>query len=468
MALEIYGPGDFIPDDGGNGRGYPIEDKEEPTEIMYDKRIQKVSYITANMVALFTEWFKSYFEGNYFRFIRIRTQSSFTEFKSFMTTIYKKEKPFLVIDPHPPEIVEDFIFAQNMLNRYNMIDPGHDNIGAKLLYSHPIIKTDLLELWYRPNRMRIEFDVLIMEGSTGRQQNTKNMLTMNIRHNSKFMLTRAVPFMIPQRYILNIANFHGMDWKSEEYLELLNKYSLYPIIRRVLANGKYQFYFQKTLNVYVDVPGFPTADSVETSQAIEWGARVNDEFVFSADLPMEFIFLTQKEYTAKFDRGIPDDPDAVTFISPICADMDWPKELGDYRLTNRLDIEVQEGDDPKLNILPLINDFDHEIFSEIQEWVDHGCNIDDVLRVRVYPNGSMIETGSVLHNDGTLELLSPEMNKLYTANLYVNVKRVNKIREGRAVQKAGTVVLDDLSDTEKIRKDEKEDLRYNGIETNRW
>ena len=55
MALEIYGPGDFIPDDGGNGRGYPIEDKEEPTEIVYDKRIQKISYITANMVALFTE-----------------------------------------------------------------------------------------------------------------------------------------------------------------------------------------------------------------------------------------------------------------------------------------------------------------------------------------------------------------------------------------------------------------------------
>ena len=171
---------------------------------------------------------------------------------------------------------------------------------------------------------------------------------------------------------------------------------------------------------------------------------------------------------SKFDRGIPDDPDAVTFISPICADMDWPKELGDYRLTNRLDIEVQEGDDPKLNILPLINDFDHEIFSEIQEWVDHGYNIDDVLRVRVYPNGSMIETGTVLHENGTLELLSPEMNKLYTANLYVNFKRINKIREGRAVQKAGTVVLDDLTDTEKIRKDEKEGLRYNGIETNRW
>ena len=116
MGLQIYAPGDWIPDDGGNGRGYPIEDKPDLSEIIYDKRVQKISYITANLVAVFNEWIQSFFEPDYFKFVRIKTQSTFSDFKSFMKDIYKKEKPFMVIDPRPPEIVEDFIFAQNMLN----------------------------------------------------------------------------------------------------------------------------------------------------------------------------------------------------------------------------------------------------------------------------------------------------------------------------------------------------------------
>lgn len=446
MGLQIYAPGDWIPDDGGNGRGYPIEDKTDLSEIIYDKRVQKISYITANLVAVFNEWIQSFFEPDYFKFVRIKTQSTFSDFKSFMRDIYKKEKPFMVIDPRPPEIVEDFIFAQNMLNRYNMIDPQHDNIGAKMLYSHPVLVTDLMELWYRPNRMRIEFDMMIMEQTMNRQQNVRNTLIMNARHNSKFDLWRRVPFMLPLRHIQNIANFHGFDWKSEEFLKFLNEHSQFPITKRIIgedtANKQYQFYMEWELHIYVESPGFPAADSTENAEAIEWGARVVDSFIFSADLPMEFLFLTKKEMVGKFDRGVPEDPDAVTYISPIYADMDWPTEIGEYKLSNRIDIEVQEGDDPKLQILPVIQDFNADIYSVVKEWVDHKGKLSDLVQVRVYPNGSMRETGHILHEDGVLELTAPKMNKLYTVNVYLNLRTINLIREGQNKRYAGTIVKD--------------------------
>lgn len=442
MAYQIYAPGDFIPDPGNNGRVYPIEDEPDLTEIIYDKRTQKVSYITANMVAVFTEWFLSFFEGNYFKKIRIKTQSSFTEFKSFMKTIYKIEKPFIVIDPRPPEVDETSIFAQNMLNRYNFIDPEHDNIGAKLMYSLQIMGTDLFELWYRRNRVKIEFDVMIMESSTNRQTNTRNKLIMDIRHNSKFTLNRRVPFMIPMRHIQNIANFHGYDWKSDEFVKFMNEHSRYPIIKRIIANGQYQFYMEQDLHIYVESDGFPAADSTENAEAIEWGARVVDSFTLTADLPMEFLFLTKKEYVGKFDRGVPEDPDGVTFISPIYADLDWPKELNGYVLSNRIDIEVQEGDEPKLNILSVIADFDKDIYSVVKTWIDNKGKISDMMQVRVYPNGSRMETGAILHNDGMLELTAPQMNKLYTANIYLNLQTINLLREGANKKYAGTVQLD--------------------------
>lgn len=441
MGIEVYLPGDFIPDPGGNDRHYLIPEEREPdlSELIYDKKIQPVSYIQANLVAVFDKWFRSFFEPDYFKFVRIKTQSSLAEFKSFMKEIYKKDKPFLVIDPRPPEVVEDSIFAFNMLNRYNLVDPEHDNIGAKLVYSLGVLETDKLELRFRRNHYKIEFDVMIMEQTINRQTDTYNAMIMNIRHKSMFMLPRRIPVVIPNHHIRNVANFHSMKWDSEEFLHFLNQHSRYPILRRMMPNNQLMFLMEQDVNIRVESTGFPARDTPEMSEAIEWGARIVDSFIFSAILPSEFIFLTKPEHVGLFDRGIEDDPDAITYISPIYADPIWPKEINGYTLTNTLDIEVQEGDDNKLRILDLIKDYDASIHSEIIRWVDHKLPIKELVMVRAYPNGSQKECGTILHDDGVLAFVAPEMNKLYTANIYVNLHNINAIRRGENMKFVGTI-----------------------------
>lgn len=441
MALQIYMPGNYVPDPGENGRAYPIPKpwEEDPTEIMFSKKLQPISYIQANLVAIFTEWFQSFFEPDYFTFVRIKTQSSVKEFKSFMKNIYKKDKPFLVIDPRPTTVVEDSLFAYNMLNRYNLIDPENDNIGAKMMYSLPVMQSDKMELWYRRNQYKIEFDVMIMEATLNRQTDTYNKLIMDIRHNSKFMLPRKIPVAIPLFHIRNVANFHGMNWQSEEFLRFLNSISRYPILKRAMPNDNWMFYMEQDLNVRVEVPGFPDRDNPEMSDAIEWGARVVDSFQFSAILPSEFLFLTRREFVGMFDYGIEEDPDAVTFISPIYADPPYPKELDGYVLSNRLDIEVQEGDEPKLNILSTLEDYDKDIYSYICEWVRREMDLSELLMVRVYQNGSRKEHGAIMHNDGTLEIVAPKFNKLYTVNMYVNLQKINAGRCGENQKFVGTI-----------------------------
>ncbi|MCM1234096.1 MAG: hypothetical protein NC489_28675 [Ruminococcus flavefaciens] len=441
MAIEIYHPGDFVPDQGGNGRHYPIPLEREPdlSEICYDKKIQPVSYIQANMVAVFDQWFRSFFESDYFKFVRIKTQSPIKEFKSFMRDIYKKDKPFLVIDPRPTEIVEDSLFAVNMLNRYNMVDPDHDNIGAKLVYSLGVLETDKLELRFRRNQYKIEFDVMIMEESLNRQTDTYNKMVMDIRHKSMFMLPRKIPVVIPNHHIRNVANFHGMQWDSEEFLRFLNAVSRYPILRRMMPNNQLMYMMEQDINIRVESPGFPARDNPEMSEAIEMGARIVDSFVFSAILPSEFIFLTKKEHVGLFDRGIEDEPDAITYISPIYADPIWPKELGGYVLTNTLDIEVVDAADNKLQILGMIKDYDPDIHSTIMEWVAHKFDLKELVMVRAYPNGSQKECGAILHDDGVFELVAPEVNKLYAVNIYVNLQHINAIRRGENMKFIGDV-----------------------------
>lgn len=441
MAIEIYRPGDFVPDPGGNNRHYPIPFEREPdlSEVLYDKKIQPVSTIQANLVAVFDQWFRSFFEPDYFKFTRIKTQVPLKEFKSFMKQIYKVDKPFLVIDPRPPEVVEDSIFAFNMLNRYNLVDPDHDNIGAKLMYALTVLETDKLELKFRRNHYKIEFDVMIMEETLNRQTDTYNKMLMDIRHKSMFMLPRRLPIVIPNHHIRNVANFHGMQWDSEEFLRFLNSVSRYPILRRMMPNNQLMYLMEQDINIRVESPGFPARDNPEMSEAIEFGARIVDSFTFSAILPSEFIFLTKKEHVGLFDRGIEDEPDAITYVSPIYADPIWPKEIRGYVLTNTLDIEVQEGDDSKLPILDLIRDYDKDVYATIMSWVDHKMRLDELVMVRAYPNGSQKECGTILHDDGVLEFVAPEKNKLYTANIYVNLQHINAIRRGANMDFVGDI-----------------------------
>ena len=439
MGIRVIPPTDWRDDPGVWERLYPIEDKKEFQTILYDKEIQRTGYIQANIVACFDEWFRSFFPSNYFKFTRIRTQSTYTEFKSFMKQIYKKEKPFLVIDPSSVEHVEDSLFGLNMINRYNMVDPLNDNFGAKLLYSIQLMKDENFEIVYRRNRFRFEFNILVMEQNTTRQANTYNMLLMNIRHNSKFLLHRAIPHLIPNRYIINIAHFRNMEWKSEEFLRYLNSVSQYPITRRITPNGQYLFFFQQEMNIQVEVPGLPQKDSPETSGAIEWGARVTDSFTMIADLPTEFLFMIPEEMREKYDNHIQETDDMVTYISPIYADLDWPTEYGDYKLTNRVDIMLQEGDDTHLDLKPVIaNDIPH-IHDAIMEFIEKDENLSDIVMVKVYPNGSYHEAAYEFNKDGILTLLHPEFNKLYTMNIYIDLHTLNLVREGKNKKFIGNI-----------------------------
>lgn len=446
MALHVWAPGDWRPDPGDQGKEYPIEKEEEiyEQEIVYDNCIQRTSYNQANIVACFNEWIQSFFDPNYFKFVRIRTQSAYSEFKSFMKNIYKKEKPFMVIDPRSIEPVEDSLFGQNMINRYNLIDPANDDIGAKLLYSMAIMKDETFELVYRRNRFRFEFDVMIMEQTMDRQMNTFNKMLMDIRHNSKFLIHRTVPLLLPSKYIQNIANLHGMDWKSTEFLNYLNSISQYPVIRRVIPNGQYLFFFQQEMNLQFEVPNLPSKDSPENSEAIEWGARIVDNFIVIADLPSEYLFLTPKEYMTKYDKSIPEDPESVYYISPIYADMDWPTEIDGYTLTTRLDIMLTSDDIEKeetsMDLLPIIvNETPPEIGNTIEEYVKRMSKIDDLVLVKVYPNGSLHEAHYTVDNAGVLKMTSPEPDKLYTVNIYVNLRTINLIHEGKTKEYIGTI-----------------------------
>lgn len=451
MSMEYISPSRWakmqdrgmILDEGNNGYGYdPIDGPPEITEYAFSRHIQNSNNAQANILGCFEQWFLHYFEPNYFKWTMVRTQVPFTLFKSHMLSIYKKDKPILVIDPHTPEVddVTQVPTNINALTRFNDFDAESQDMGTKMAYSLPVMRSDKFEIVYRRARMRMDIDVMIVVDTLNQQTNVFNHMLMSIRHRSQFTLRRTVPVMIPKKFIINVAKFHGYDWRSDEFIGFLNSISQYPIRKEVRTNGNYMFFMLQDLHIYVEAPSYPAKDSPEMSDMIEWAARVTDSFTFSADLPMEFLFLTKQELACNFDpTPIEEDENSISFISPIYNDLDWPTEFGDFKLANKVDVEVQAGEDATLDILPLINDFHKDIFIEANRWIQAGNPIGEIIQIHAYPNGSYVETGSTLAQNGMVELTQVEPNRLYTICIYVNVRTLNLVQDGREKEYIGTI-----------------------------
>lgn len=443
MAIHIGPPNEnWQDDDGSLHRLYPVVDEPDYSTILYDKQPQRTSLTMANIVGVFNDWILSFFPENYFTDVRIRTQSAYSDFKSYMKNIYKREKPFLVIDPESVDNDEESIFTWNMLGRYNMYDPNNENVGAQLIYALDVAESEYFSLAFRRNRYKFSMNILIMEQTMDRQLNTYNNLIMHIRHNSKFMITRTVPIFLPDKHIQLIAQLHGFDYHSEEFVKFLNSISRYPIIKVLNTRGQTIFQMLLEMNIRFEVPSLPSKDSPETSNAIEWGARITDEFNINVDMPSEFILTVPEKFYTPLKNYRNETPEDISVVSPVYADLDWPLEINGYKATNKFDLMVQEGDDPSVDFSYLLHHYDESFSQNLKEFMSRGGKLSDIMMVKVYPNGSYQEAAYTLSNEGILTLTNPVYDKIYTAIVYINHQVMNLIREGKATEYLGTIQRD--------------------------
>lgn len=424
-----YGPDPVIDEDDY----VPIEPNKKPGiihDLIYDQRIQKISYIQANMAAVFREWFTGFFHPDYFRHIRMKSESTFTAFKSFMKDIYHKEPPVLVIDPNTIEHVDDFLFGTNVVNRYNLVDPKSDNVGAKILYSLAMIETEKIKLHYRRNRYRFRFDVMIMERSLNRSLDLYNYLIMNMRHNSKFMLFRRVPNLLPSHMIRSIAKINGFDSPDQKFLEWINARAIgCTITTRTLPSGQVMFFAEQDCHIQVEVPDMPAHDSPEQAEAIEVGARVTDSFIFTVDLPSEYFCTMEHEVTKdyiRYEEG--DDPD-IHYITK-SDDYKWEEgmdlEIGDYTLLNRVDVTIQDDQDNALDLLTVLNDVDAQMRKTAEALLrDSNVTLPEPLFLVKIIKGTKEFTDFNLSDDGILTINFPDYSKIYHIYVYVNQKYIN-------------------------------------------
>lgn len=426
---------------------FPVEKDQDPAySVLYDKMVQHTSLIQANVVEIFDKWFQSYFPHNFFREVRISTEAPFTEFKSAIRQIYKKEYPLLLINPSSVDVVDDSIFSANMINRYSRADPECDHeSGMKLMYSLCLMETDKIHIMYRRNRFAFRFEVMIIERSAPRRDDLYNFLLMNLRHRSKFTIERRVATYIPLQMMINVAMYHGLDIKSDEFMGFVNLISEFPIEKRVTPNGKTQFYAHQDLHVHVEVPDFPGRDSTDRAGAIDIAARLTDSFVFTVDLPSEFIAVVPRELAKDYRKCTPEqeiDPDELFYINNEIVSSEEglyaPREIAErFKLVSKYDVQLTKSDKNTIHLLELAESTDPDLRKLLELAISNKVNLEDVVRLKIFTKNSEIEFE--LRDDGTIYMPLADYRYIYFVYLYIDYTETNKIMHVHDTETVGTV-----------------------------
>ena len=426
----------------------PLDPQVDPIySVLYDKQVQHTSLIQANVVEIFDKWFQSFFPHNFFKEVRIATEAPFSEFKSCIRQIYKKEYPFLLINPVSVDPVDDFLFSTNMINRYSRFDPQDDSeTGMKLMYSLCLMETDKIHILYRRNRYAFRFEVMIIERSVARRDDLYNFLLMNLRHRSKFTLARRVATYIPLQMMVNVAAYHGLDIKSDQFMEFVNRISVCPIEKRMTPNGKTQFFAHMDLHVHVEVPDFPSRDSTDKAGAIDIAARMTDSFVFTVDLPAEFIAVVPKEQASDYKSNVDElDPEELFYINNEMVSaqlgLSAPRNIGErFKLVSRYDVQLTKTDRNMIHMLEFIRDMDADLARIFELAIIGKKNLEDIVRVKVFTKEEEVETH--LADDGTLTIVDADYRNIYFVFIYMDYTVLNQIQSELDLKTIGTVKQD--------------------------
>ena len=73
------------------------------------------------------------------------------------------------------------------------------------------------------------------------------------------------------------------------------------------------------------------------------------------------------------------------------------------------------------------------------EFIRKSGKLEELVIVKAHLNGALQEAPATLNNDGILTLINPVPNRIYTINMYVNMRLVNLIREGKNTKYIGDI-----------------------------
>lgn len=410
-----------------------ISEENEETRDHYYKSIISLSHLLGMISSNVVEYIRSAFDKDYFPTIWNSMEEPFVQrSKSFRDSMSKPRPALYMIPKFDPSDESEFI-PQSEFDAEVANDPTSD-IKIGIWNSSELVRYKNFRLFAKPRRYKISFDLKFIFDSDIQRMQAQEHMRQSIRHKIPIQLHAYLENVIPTNYMRSIADINGYDYKSEEFLEFINRHSSVPITRRLrTGSGTMEFFAMVRSPLDLKFPDAPMAEG-----PVKKGNLVVNS-AFSDSVIVEFVsysvyFLVMNKKPGEVLYKPQNNTINIDKMDPVGVDKFLAVEKPDTKYMENNCIRIistsvqpdKNGTD-KINLLNdgVINDniLIRSIINRIKEKQDI-----DFLHVLVFEGLNELDGGRVKFDRKNLDLEIKDMDMytVYNIYIYLDKNKVNK------------------------------------------
>jgi hypothetical protein len=387
------------------------------------------SHTLGGVTNIVIDYIKSAFPENYFKCVRVTTETPFNERADFKRNLVENPRPMLIIDPKF-DINDDV--STTMPNEYDCMIPIDPQ--AKEFFAPPFMQYrdigDISKGYYitkTHNKYKMTFDIVIYVDSQNKQYDVINYMKRNIRHRSKFPLRRYIENVIPSSFMHAIAGIEDLDVNTPEFQDTINKKSHNPVCCKVRPGGRYKDFFELTETPMVfEFTTLPTPDSVDSHNSLRTTARVGDSLTVEFVSPDMYYLVTRDDVPVQpVDSEILGDAKYSFYINVM------GNPFKEYEGTSKLDFKATCSFDGSSDTLQFGQFLSIETIRLVDYFNTNNISV-DFITAMIYRNGdtrlSDLEF-NINTNKCELNLNEvPNIKDAYIIGIYVDYMKMNKLK----------------------------------------
>ena len=398
-----------------------------------------LAHTYGNITCFITEYVKSLFPKDYFKTVHISSTIAYREFNIFQNTkkeFIRKNKPMLIIRPRV-ELNDTDTFLYNTFMTTRMTDNYMDTCFTNLQPFVCDVKNGL-HVKFLLNRLKMYFDVTIVNSTQISQLNTAHFLKNRVRQDKPFFLQTSLENYVPREIFQEISKTVGIpmydsNGSVRNFLEYLNGVSMYPISYKMKnATGNDEFFRFYPVNIDTMFQGLSIDDGNKRGM-------VDDAYTTTFTISTEFnaaglyYYFTEEMLSSGHDVFMSHGEDDSQKLIPIYTiDNLYANKYDDG--WNLYASPIYKIDIDSFNVGYDLLDFSPFINNSLQSALDyhekHGISLDIFLKVFVTRDSELLEPIKDYDIDfKTMTLTTKKLNadSTYRLIMHVNTNYINQL-----------------------------------------
>lgn len=265
----------------------------------YFKTIISYSHIMGSVTSLLVDYIRSAYSDDYFATIWNTLEVPYSQRSKAFRDIMSKPRPTMIIDPRFDPSDEARFVPQSEFDSWIANDPM-DAYKINSLDSALLVGYKNFGLFYKPRRYKMTFNIHFSFDSDVQRIQCQEYMRQSIRHKSPIIGHRYIENILPDDYMIMIAELNGFDYRSDKYLDFLNEFTTTPITRRIrTGSGNIEFFaLQKTPIEMMFIEG-PSSNGPITKGNITVSSS------FSEEVTVEFVAYSLLYLKTSVHKGEP-------------------------------------------------------------------------------------------------------------------------------------------------------------------